>query len=340
VKVLSYSDLHIRPKRLEDCVTVLKAIPLIYKTYGCELVINGGDTFDTRGIIETNCLQAIYNEYKSWSEQGIQQISLVGNHDQEDRDGEIHPMSIFSFPKWKTVDKPIMLYGMWFFPYMKNEKIEKFFYKKDINDFKDKLAFVHWGFTGAYMNDWRKDPSGVPTKYVENFKKVFAGHYHYRAPLDGYEKVQYIGSPMQQTFAELGQDKGVLVIDTETGEHEFVEIKNTSKHYKLEVEWSEKGRRTIKGDKKVITERDFVEYVIRGDAEKVGSIKREALEKIVPCKNLKMTREVKEKSYSRLNLETKEVHDTGSIMQKYVEFVETGLDKKKLLDIGQEIINA
>lgn len=339
-KILAYSDLHIRPKRLDDCVTVLKAIPKIYSAYNCDLVINGGDTFDTRGIIETHCLKAIYDEYKVWADLGIKQITLVGNHDQEDRDGEIHPMSIFSFQDWKTVDKPIEIDGMWFFPYMKAEKIEAFFASGYKNKFKDKIAFVHWGFTGAYMNDWRKDPSGVASLYAEPFKKVYSGHYHYRASLEGNEKIQYIGSPLQQSFAEMGQEKGVLIIDTDKNEFEFVEIKGTSKHYRLEIGWNDKGRRVVTGNKKQIKENDFVEYVVSGDAEKVGNLKRDVLSKIVPCRNLKITRQVKEKAHSRLNITSKEVYDIYSLMDKYVGFVETELNKDILLKKGREIVNA
>ena len=57
--ILMYSDLHIRPERLEVCELVLDKIfevAKVLKGKGKDVVIyNGGDTFNTRGVIRTVC---------------------------------------------------------------------------------------------------------------------------------------------------------------------------------------------------------------------------------------------------------------------------------------------
>lgn len=108
MRVLFYSDLHIRPQRFADCVRVLNEIPELVKKYKVDLVVNGGDTFETRGLIETHCLQALHRVYTDWHNEGIKQYILVGNHDQEDRDGNIHPMEVFQkwseWPHYRQID--------------------------------------------------------------------------------------------------------------------------------------------------------------------------------------------------------------------------------------------
>ena len=84
--------------------------------------------------------------------------------------------------------------------------------KNDLLKYENCVAFVHWGIRGAKRNDHNKDTDGVPLDYLKPFRRVFSGHYHYRSKL---ENVQYIGSPLQQNFAEMGQDQGVLIYDSE-----------------------------------------------------------------------------------------------------------------------------
>ena len=298
-------------------------------------IINCGDTFQTRGIIETECLRTLEDYYSEWLYKDIPQIMLVGNHDQQDRDGKIHPMSIFQLDEdWLSIDEPTEIDNVWYFPYMKADAIKWWLVEYEEKSYEGKIAFVHWGIRGAMMNDWRKDDEGVPAEWLKPFKKVFSGHYHYR---NSFENVQYIGSPMQQNFAEMGQDKGVMIVDLETAEHTFVPIEGTRKHHRLELTWSEKGRKVITGDRKVIKENDVVEYVITGDADRVAKIKKEELQKIVTSHSIKVTRRPKEKHVSRLNLDTKEIYDPKSIMSKYVDFVETDLDKKRLMDVGLKV---
>jgi DNA repair exonuclease SbcCD nuclease subunit len=341
VKLVLYSDLHIRPERLEDCEKVLFEVGNIANSlamkhgYDNVLIVNGGDTFNTRGVIRTNCFDRLYWHYSDWHKKGLKQAIIVGNHDQEDKAGEIHPMRVFSqFKGWHVIDKPKVIDEIVFFPY-----IEKKDAKEAIDSIKTTrkkpIAITHWGFIGAKRNDTNIDTDGIPLEWVSHFHRVFCGHYHYRNTIDN---VQYIGSPLQQNFGEMGQDKGVLVYDTKTDKIEFVEIKSTPKHYEVNLSW-EDGKEKYEGPIKEIREIDFVRLEVIGDVESVSNFSKERALKKIKVKDLKVNRHVKEKSFSRLAIAESERMDLKSLMTKYVDFVDTDLNKERLKKVGAMFVS-
>ena len=331
--LLMYSDLHLRPERLDTCKFVLdwvkqRAVELS-KTNKV-LIVNGGDSFNTRGVIPTSCLDVASKCFMEWHEAGLKQVIIVGNHDQEDRGGLVHPMKVFEKFGWIVVDRPKVLNGIAFFPYLKIDEIEKFLKSNKLKQCR--TAVVHWGIRGAKRNDTNTDTDGVPLEWLSNFDRVFSGHYHYRNAIGN---VQYIGSPFQQNFGEMDQEKGVLLFDTDSGKTWFEEIVGTPKHYEIEVTWDKNGKRVIKGEKNH-TDKDFVRVKVIGDSEHALSFKKEDLK--LNAATLKLEREVEEKFTSRLKIEDR--HNISGLMQKYVDFVGFSGDRKKLLDIGREFCDS
>lgn len=329
MRIFCYSDLHIREERLEDCVKVLKAIPDLIKDKNIDIVYNGGDTFNTRGLIKTSCFQALYNEYKKWNSLGISQIINVGNHDQEDKAGSIHPMKVFEEFGWIVVDRPMNKGNFVFMPYMDAELIRQYLDK--VQDKKNKALFVHWGIQGSYRNDSNIDTDGIPVDWVSEFKIVISGHYHYRNKI---KNIQYIGSPLQQTFAEMGQDKGGIIYDYDSNSIEFVEIKGTPKHYEVKIDLTENSKDVPSG----ISEKDFVRVKIKGESQDVTQITRDDISKFVNSSSIKIEKEIIDKSYSRLSLDSKEVHDNETLIKKYINFINTDLDKNKLMRMAKDFL--
>ncbi len=334
MKFLLYSDLHVRPERLPDCEYVLETVGKLAIKHKIDYVINGGDTFHTRGLIRTSCFDMLLEKYASWLNQGIKQIIIVGNHDQEDRVGEVHPMRVFStWEDWHVVDSPKKIKQIpktVFFPYMTSIT------KKDLIKYKGYDAFVHWGIQGAKRNDWNVDCDGVPIDYLKGFRRVFSGHYHYR---NKFENVQYIGSPLQQDFGEMGQDKGVIIYDNTKNETQFCEIEGTPKHYEVKVSFDKEGKAIFSGQEEV-QEKDFCRIEAEGEKENVSRLTKEDCQKAIN-KNARFSirRSIKDKSFSRLNIKAAERHSYESLMKKYVDFVETDLNKKRLLEVGKEFLN-
>jgi len=333
-KLVLYSDLHIRPERLADCEIVLEEIERIALKYSKSddvTIVNGGDTFNTRGLIRTNCFDRLYYHYDKWAKQGLKQVIIVGNHDQEDKAGEIHPMRVFSsFEGWHVVDRPKNIDDVVYFPYIEKKDVEAAI-KSISSKRKKKIAITHWGFIGAHRNDTNIDTDGIPTEWMSEYHQVFCGHYHYRNSIDN---VQYIGSPLQQNFGEMGQDKGVLVYDTKTGETVFEPIHSTPKHYEVVVKWVD-GKEIYEGPIKEIREKDFVRVKVVGDVETVSNFSKEKAKKKIKAQEIRIDRHVNEKAFTRLNIDSNERLDLKTLMDKYVEFVETGLNKDKLKKVGE-----
>lgn len=329
-KYVLYSDLHIRPERMDDCETVLKFVGNFAEKNKAE-IINGGDTFNTRGLMRTHCFDVLYTHYNEWYKKGLRQFIIVGNHDQEDKAGEIHPMRVFSsFEGWHVIDRPQIIDGNGFSPFVMNprEAIKLMKGAKDV--------FVHWGFKGARRNAGNVDSDGVEPALVSGFRRVFSGHYHYR---NHFDNVQYIGSPMQQNQGERDQEKGVLLYDSKTQKLTFHEIPKTRKHYDVGISF-EKGKVKYNGDLDKIEAIDFVRVKASGDIESVSNFSKEQVLLKIKCADVNIDREIVEKHFTRLNIKSEEIHTPISLMEKYVGFIETGLDKSKLLEIGKEIIQA
>ena len=336
---LFYSDLHLRPERIDDCKRVLKSVGVMALKIQDKLktqvtIINGGDTFNTRGLIHTGCFDVLYKEYESWFSKGLNQWIVVGNHDQEDKAGKIHPMSIFqTWSGWEVIGKPRKIDDFALFPYMDDRSEAKKAIARLLKE-GAKDAVVHWGVKGAKRNDWNTDTDGIPIDWLKGFRKVYSGHYHFRNTL---ENLQYIGSPMQQSFAEREQAKGVIFYDQANNREKFYEIKGTPKHYEVRIEQEGKGHLVL-GSPKDITSNDFLKLKISGDADFCKTFRRENYYD-VKVRSAKIEREVKDRHTSRLNIDTDEVLSPMSLMEKYVDYIDTPLNKKQLLKFGKEIID-
>lgn len=334
---LMYSDLHIRPERLDDCESVLEeihkiALQIRAKTGKNITIVNGGDTFNTRGVINTRCFDVVARHWKRWKDDGFSQIVLVGNHDQEDRDGQIHPyMSFKDWSGFSVVDEPETINGVDFYPYIPIEKVKDSI--ESLKPARSKDAVVHWGIRGAQRNDSNVDNEGVPLNWISHYRNVFSGHYHYR---NSFENVQYIGSPLQQNFGEMSQEKGVLLYDLEKNKRQFVELRKPPKHFEVSIRW-EDGKQ-VWDRPEGIREKDFVRIRVFGDSELCSSVGKQDVEKIIKCREIKIERIVSEKHYSRLSLERADVHNLKTLADKYVDFIETDLNKKRLKQMAELIL--
>lgn len=335
---LFYSDVHMKLESLETVSKVFDFILQAAHSLGVietgGYVYNGGDLFDQRGIIKTSCFDMLYRHRVKWREAGIRHIDNVGNHDQEDRDGEIHPLKIFEEFDWIVCTKPTLIEDVkWVIvPYMKDitEAV------KDAKEAKAKALFIHGGVKGAWRNDKSQDPDGFDIAQFKKIPTVFSGHYHYRHKVGN---VQYIGSPYQQSFAEKGQDKGIMIFDDQTGETEFHEVPGTPKHYEVEA--------TIDEDGEIIcpdigsTSIDKVKIKITGKSEQIRSLKKDRMiEKLgIDAKSVSMDRIITDETMSRLLIADGKI-DVKDVMGKYLDFIQPDLNRKKLMTIGTELINA
>lgn len=332
MNLLFYSDLHIRPESAQVCDHVLgyilKVAKILEKKHGKVTIVNCGDTFNTRGEIRTHCFDIVQKHWRKWSDEKFYQYVLVGNHDQEDRDGKIHPLKVFDNDWIHVIDEPYVIdyeEKIALFPYMKLEKIAD-----AINENPAQFAVVHWGIQGAKRNDFNVDTDGVPLDWLRNYQKVFSGHYHFR---NSVENVTYVGSPYQQNFGEMGQEKGLLFFTR--GKTSFIKIPNTPKHYEARVSF-DAGARQIERDSN-ITDKDYVRVKVQGTINDVSSFRKEDLD--FGAASIKLEREIKDTFKSRLKIDSTTKFSIKDLMKKYVDHV--GFDEKridKLMEVGEQFL--
>jgi hypothetical protein len=295
------------------------------KEHNIKTVIDLGDTFDNRRSIDFPAIQwATTNYYDRLQSLGIDHHVIVGNHTAYFKNSnkinspslllQQYPnITVYSEPTEAKIGNLLILFVPWI-----NQENEKQTLDL-INRTSARVCMGHLelnGFVahkGHVMEDSR-DPIAF-----HKFDKVFSGHFHSRSD-NG--KIYYIGNPYEIYFNDVDEERGFIVFDTETLEHEY--INNPYKlHYQLYYEDTE--YREI--DYTVYTNK-IVKVIVR----KKTNVRK--FEKFIELLNNANVAELKIIEYSEVpdveNFETLETEDTFSILNRFVDDAEIELDKSKV----------
>ncbi len=210
MKLLMFSDLHLRPESEDVCFKVLEDV---YKT-AHELNVDAvgflGDFWHLRYQVPVDLL----NRVADWVRMMSSNISLMmisGNHDQINPSGDsaLDIMSdcgaeIFRLPTRNE-------YGLWL-PYRKDSDVIRELVTSSKVSSDSKVLYGHIPIFGAQMNNLIHDTDGLPADLFSDWNRVFLGHYHKRQTHGS--NIQYLGSPWQTRIDEYNQDKGYTLYDT------------------------------------------------------------------------------------------------------------------------------
>ena len=81
------------------------------------------------------------------------------------------------------------------------------------------ICMGHFEFEGALMHPGMTCQHGLDHSYVKRFEKVYSGHFHQKSE---FANIKYLGSQMQFTWSDFGDEKFFHIFDTETREMEPV----------------------------------------------------------------------------------------------------------------------
>jgi DNA repair exonuclease SbcCD nuclease subunit len=189
-----------------------------------------GDLFDTRFAINQlaenqamSCLEAL--------EEGLTDMAvLLGNHDLYYA-STVRINSARKFSRMaRIVDSPAPLWdSVLAVPWICDGNREACL--EAIESASLPWLAGHFDARGARMNNSRLSEEGLPLSLFRKFRAAFSGHFHSRQSLGS---LQYIGSLVQTSFADIGEPRGFTVLDTETGEAEFIESKGM-KHVSISL---------------------------------------------------------------------------------------------------------
>ena len=297
---------------------------------GISVVIDMGDTFDSRKGIDFSALAwAKNNYYDRLKDMGIRVHTIVGNHTAYYKNTndvnavdlllrEYDNVTVYSEATEVTLDG----LGILFIPWINQDNEEETV--KLIKKTTCKCAMGHLELSGFRAHRGVVMEHGMESKLYQKFQKVFSGHYHTRSD-DG--TVFYLGNPYEMFWNDVNDTRGFHIFDTETMEHTpvnnpyrmFYNVYYEDTSYQLfdATEYNNKIVKVIV--RKKSDTKKFEKFI-----DKITDVAAEL--KVVENFDLQDPEE----------FEVFESEDTLSILNRYIQEAEIKLDKSKVQNIMRQ----
>lgn len=305
-----------------------------------DTVICLGDTFDKRKQINFVSLERSINYlFDPLKNNGIQLYCLVGNHDapMKNHIRLSSPKLLLSIYKnIDIIDEPreITLGGKNFLmlPWMCAEnQVESL---KALKDSSADIVCAHLELNGFEMNKGQMSDHGhVETKDLAKFSRVWSGHYHHRSSQGN---ITYLGNTYELTWADYDDPRGFHIYDTDNDTLEFVQ--NPYCMFKKFI-YNDDGL-----DPSWVSEVDYSVYT-QAFVKVIVDKKTDFLAFDTFIHNLqeanpfeyKIIEDFSEFEESAIDEEQIEAEDTLSLLNKYIDGIETDVDKDQLKKLMREL---
>lgn len=346
-KFLLFSDIHVHPhkksqSRLADCLKALEWVFETAKAEDVDYVLFGGDLLHDRQKIDTLTYVKVYNILSNYQNERFKIFLVVGNHDMWFAN-DWSVASVKPFESIKNIEvisepKNLNLLGVdWFFlPYTHNPVDEL---KKCTTKMSETYLLGHLSIDGAKLNssgsvadvviEHDGDMVRVSKDMFLQFKIAFFGHYHSYQKLA--ENVMYIGSPLQLSYGEVGDKKHIIVLDSDKNNLKYIENDFSPIHLYIKED-------DLKNYTKYELDGNFVTVLSDGSDDRntkknMELIQEQGASTVQVKKITKQTDEHAIKDAKEL------LANESDLLQKYVEQIESDLDKNELIKFGQLIMN-
>lgn len=225
MKILITADIHCGyPERLNDNIWSLQAMSDYASDHNIENIICLGDLFHNRDHLTLDVINATHNYFRNCKQKWI---IFPGNHDMFMKTSwDIN--SVKPLEKYATVYNNIdhfELDGRKFvvLPFIHYE-VDYMAKVKELEE-KGSVLLTHIGINNAVNNSCflLKHWSSVHFNDTK-FDLVLSGHFHNHQSVD--DKVYYPGSPIPFRFDEGMVPHGFMVLDTDTLDLEFIDLRN------------------------------------------------------------------------------------------------------------------
>ncbi len=222
MRVLIFSDLHLHNhnygstmidgvnSRLLDGANILDQVAAYCKENEVDRVVFGGDLFHTHGKIQAEVLKVAFEGFVKIKAQVPIVTALVGNHDTSDITMATHAMHWLKGLGVNVIDSPSRGDGFAYLPYVgTSEEVQMFFDKTS----DGMICFLHQGLAGVPMKSGFVPGSEFSEDMIpDRVAHAFTGHYHPHRRVS--EKATVIGSCMQLNWADEGDERGFIIMDT------------------------------------------------------------------------------------------------------------------------------
>jgi DNA repair exonuclease SbcCD nuclease subunit len=239
MKVGILSDLHFGANKDDDDLLSfqIKSIKYFINKLierGINTIIISGDVFHSKKDLNNRTYNIVKNEiFNMLRDNGFKIEIVAGNHDYYYTNSSL----ITSLSKLEEFDNvtiyknPVimpMYNNIGFVPYLSNTEE-----KKEFLDFiktkcsATKTLIGHFDIQGFAMTKQFVSDNGFDQNIFKDFEMVISGHFHMRQYNNN---IKYVGSPYQITWGDVGDVRGMHILDTDTNDLEFIE--NPEEFYK------------------------------------------------------------------------------------------------------------
>ena len=187
-------------------------------------IINLGDFLDRRKFVNIQTLNAVRSGFVDRLEKsGAKMNVILGNHDifYKNR-SDVNSLRELFDDKFVVHDKPTVLNfdgtSIALLPWINAENEAESL--EFIKTTSAKILCAHLELNGFNVLRTTVFQGGMDPALFSKFKAVYTGHFHTKHTKDN---IHYLGCPYQITMSDYGDKKGFHVLDTDTGELEFVQ---------------------------------------------------------------------------------------------------------------------
>lgn len=189
-------------------------------------IVHLGDLVDRRKYINFNVLNKFRVNFLHRIENlGCRMDVIVGNHDTYHKNsnnvnaiqellGGWENVHIFTDPHTMQIGKKKILLVPWISP--ENYELSMTAIRESDAD----ILMGHLEINGFLMHYGAMCENGLERHWFSKFDMVLSGHFHHKSS-EG--NIHYLGSPYEMNFGDINDPKGFHVLDTDTGDVEFIQ---------------------------------------------------------------------------------------------------------------------
>lgn len=303
-------------------------------------VIQLGDIVDRRKFINYLTLNKLRSFVDKHIDLGINLHVLIGNHDVPYKNtNEINSMEelfsnhkfvhSYSEPKEIDIDGCNLLMMPWI-------NSSNFSTCMDIiKNTKSQILFGHLEIKGFEMYRGMPSHEGFEAAMFDKFDTVFSGHFHRKSESGN---IHYLGTPYEITWSDYNDPRGFHIWDTETRELEF--IRNPNKMFrKLWYDDTDKTLDEILNNNFDSLRASYIKVVVQAKTNPYWFDL--FINRIYEVAPLDVT--VIDDHHNMDNISAddlaNEAEDTLTILSKYIENLETGVNKNELDKLMRNLYN-
>ena len=307
--------------------------------HGIQHIVHLGDYYDNRKFINFRALNRNRNHFlKPLRDHGITMDIICGNHDTYYKNtNELNSLKELLghyMNEVHIVHKPtVMDYDglkMALLPWIcsENEKESLEF----ISNCKADILGGHLELTGFEMMRGLENKHGMNPDLFKRFEMVLSGHFHCRSQRDN---ITYLGSQLEFFWSDAHDNKYFHILDTDTRDLTPVRNPHTlfhriyyddSKHDYLDNDVSHLEGKFVK----IVVENKENQFTFDRFVDRIQNIK---------IHELKIQETFSEFIGSNIEDESISLEDTSSLMNSYVDTVDTELDKDRIKTDMNNLMN-